>query len=92
VTVKRIAQAAGCSVRALQLAFRRFRNTTPMDALLRIRLEQAHEQILQSDGSQSVIAIAANYGFTNPGRFADQYRRVFGEYPSEALRARALRI
>jgi hypothetical protein len=41
LTIADIAQAAGCSVRALQMAFDRFRGTTPMAALRRIRLEQS---------------------------------------------------
>src|SRR6516225_8020521 len=36
LTIVEIAQAAGCSVRALQLAFQRFRGTTPMAILRRI--------------------------------------------------------
>jgi AraC-like DNA-binding protein len=89
VTIAEIAQAAGCSIRALQVAFRRFRNTTPMEALRHMRLEQAHAEIIRADGPLSVIEIAAKYGFANPGRFANQYKRAFGEYPSQVLRARA---
>jgi AraC-like DNA-binding protein len=90
VTIEMVTRAAGCSVRALQLAFRRFRNITPMEALRRIRLEQAQEEIARSDGSRSVIEVAAKFGFTNPGRFSEQYKRTFGELPSDALRRRAL--
>ena len=39
LTIGEIAQAAGCSTRALQLAFRAWRDTTPMRELNRIRLE-----------------------------------------------------
>jgi AraC-like DNA-binding protein len=89
VTIEMMAQAAGCSVRALQLAFRHFRHTTPTEALRSIRLQQAREEIVRSDGSRSVIEVAARFGFTNPGRFADHYKRAFGELPSEALRRRS---
>jgi AraC-like DNA-binding protein len=89
LTVEDIAAVAGCSVRALQLAFRRFRNTTPMQALRRIRLRLAYEAMMQCDGSVSVSEVAARYGFTNAGRFAAEHRRAFGQYPSEALQSRA---
>jgi AraC-like DNA-binding protein len=92
VSIEKVAQAAGCSVRALQLAFRRFRKTTPMEALRRVRLEQAREDIVRPDGSRSVIEVAAKFGFANPGRFASQYKRAFGEYPLEALGRRSLRL
>jgi AraC-like DNA-binding protein len=88
-TVESVARAAGCSVRALQLGFRRFRNTTPMSALRRARLERARNEIVRSDGSLSVIDVAARHGFGNAGRFSDIYRHAFGEYPSETLRVRS---
>jgi transcriptional regulator GlxA family with amidase domain len=89
LTVESIAQAAGCSIRALQLGFRRFRNTTPLAALRQARLERARNDIMRSDGSLSVLSVAARHGFGNPGRFSDFYRQAFGEYPSETMRARA---
>jgi AraC-like DNA-binding protein len=89
-TVESVARAAGCSVRALQLGFRRFRNTTPMSALRRARLERARNEIVRSDGSLSVIDVAARHGFGNAGRFSDTYRHAFGEYPSETLRVQSL--
>ena len=82
LTVEDIASAAGCSTRALQAAFRCFRGISPMAALRRIRLELAHQDIMRSNGSCSVSEIATRYGFSNPGRFSNQYWRVFGEYPS----------
>jgi AraC-like DNA-binding protein len=89
MTIERIARAAGCSVRALQLGFRRFRNTTPMSALRQARLERARNEIVRSDGSLSVIDVATRHGFGNAGRFSDIYRQAYGESPSETLRARA---
>jgi AraC-like DNA-binding protein len=91
ITVESVARAASCSVRALQLGFRRFRNTTPLAVLRQARLQRARNEIMRSDGSLSVLGLAARHGFGNPGRFSDMYRQAFGEYPSETLRARALR-
>ena len=88
LTIEAIADAAGCSVRALQLAFRRFRGTTPMAALQRLRLEAAREEMLRAERAQSLARIAAEYGFSNPSRFAQMFRRAYGAYPSEALKAR----
>src|SRR5262249_7056358 len=89
IPVESIAHAAGCSVRALQLAFRRFRGISPTEALRRVRLELAYQAIMRSDGSASVTDVATRYGFSNPGRFANQYLQAFGEYPSMTLRQRA---
>ncbi|MCP3470140.1 helix-turn-helix transcriptional regulator [Bradyrhizobium sp. CCGUVB1N3] len=91
LTAEDIANAAGCSSRALQAAFRRFRGTSPMAALRRIRLELAHEAIMRSDGSISIAEIATRYGFTNSGRFATQYQRAFGAFPSRIGNGRPVR-
>jgi transcriptional regulator GlxA family with amidase domain len=62
VTVEEIAQEAGCSVRALQLAFRPFRDITPTETLRRIRLEQARDEILRWNESSSVIELPRSSG------------------------------
>jgi AraC-like DNA-binding protein len=85
LTIDAIANTAGCSVRALQIAFRRFRGTTPMAAMQRFRLEAARADILRRTGTQTLAGIAAAYGFSHPGRFAQLFRRVYGAYPSEVL-------
>jgi transcriptional regulator GlxA family with amidase domain len=72
-------------VRALQMAFDRFRGMTPMAALRRIRLEEARSEILNDGRTESIARIAAGHGFSTPSRFAQLYRRTYGVYPSEAL-------
>ena len=84
-----VAQAAGCSVRALQLSFRRFRDTTPAAAMRRARLEAAQQALVCGETEVTVGEVARRYGFTNPGRFASLYRATFGTFPAEALRRRA---
>jgi len=93
VKLSQIAEAAGCSVRALQLAFRTFRDTTPMALLRQARLERAHAELLQSNpGATTVTEIAVKYGFFNIGRFARDYRIAFGQSPSETLRVMPKRV
>jgi AraC-like DNA-binding protein len=86
LTIVEIARTAGCSVRALQVAFQQFRGTTPMAALRRIRLEEARREMLHSGQTESIACIAAGHGFSTPSRFAQLFRRTYGVYPSEALR------
>jgi AraC-like DNA-binding protein len=86
LTIAEIADAAGCSIRALQMAFRSFRETTPMRALQRARLEQARADVLRADQRVSLARIAAEHGFSNPSRFAQLFRRTYGVYPSQATR------
>lgn len=88
LTIVQIADAAQCSVRALQMAFRRFRGTTPMAALRRIRLDEARNEMLRAGRPESLGRIAAGHGFSNPGRFAQLFRRTYGAYPSTVIGSR----
>jgi AraC-like DNA-binding protein len=82
-----VARAAGVSARALQLAFRRFRDTTPIAQLRALRLERARRALADAgrDGG-SVTAVAAAQGFGSLSRFEANYKARFGEAPSETLR------
>ncbi|HVX42388.1 MAG TPA: AraC family transcriptional regulator [Mycobacteriales bacterium] len=88
LTVGQIAAAAGVGARALHDGFRRHFQTTPMARLRRIRLENAHRQLQAADPTTgaTVAGIAAAWGFGKPGRFATQYRRIYGVPPSHTLR------
>ena len=37
------------------------------------------------DDRDTVPAVAARWGFTNPGRFAAAYRQAYGRQPSDTL-------
>lgn len=84
-----IARAAFVTVRAVQLAFRRHLDTTPMVYLRQIRLERAHEQlgVTNPDDGTTIGQIAARWGFADPSRFTALYRRTYDELPSHTLRS-----
>ncbi|MEM7299554.1 MAG: AraC family transcriptional regulator [Pseudomonadota bacterium] len=84
VTLDQIAREAGCSERALQNAFKSFRDITPMVALREIRLCRAHRDLCE--GTESVTQIALKWGFSNLGRFAALYQEKYGEKPSVSLK------
>lgn len=87
LTLSDIARAAYVTPRALQLAFRRHLDTTPMAYLRRARLGRARDDLRAAapgDG-QTVTAIAGRWGFTS-SRFTEQYRAAYGELPSHTLR------
>lgn len=82
-----IAAAAGVTIRAVQLAFRRHRDTTPLGYLRQVRLDYAHRQLAAADPQrESVTAVAYQWGFANSSRFAAYYRQTFGVLPSHTLR------
>jgi AraC-like DNA-binding protein len=86
IALHEVANAAGCSVRSLQLGFRRFRDTTPATAVRRARLEAARQILAFGESPGTVTDIAYQYGFTNPGRFAGLYKDTFGVSPADDLR------
>lgn len=89
VDLTAIAEAARVGPRALQRAFRRDLDRTPLQYLREIRLARAHEELCATDPATgaTVSAVAARWGFGHPGRFATAYRVRFGRSPHETLRA-----
>lgn len=83
-----IAQASRISARSLQLAFRQFRGTTPMEHLRRLRLEGARSELRQGVPGTTVADVAYRWGFSHHGMFARRYAKLFGESPSATLRSR----
>lgn len=88
LTLERIAAAVGCSVRTLSEGFRQARGTTPMNFLRRTRLEGVHSDLSRADSPDTVSELALHWGFNHLGRFSMDYRRRFGEAPSDTLRRR----
>ncbi len=83
-----VAAAAGCSVRSLQIVFRKFRETTPLLAIRQFRLEAAREALHSSDSEVTLTAVALRFGFSNPGRFTRFYKAAFGESPLQVISRR----
>ncbi|MEV6206187.1 helix-turn-helix transcriptional regulator [Kitasatospora sp. NPDC051914] len=85
-----ISAAAFVTPRALQYAFRRHLDTTPLAHLRRVRLDAAHRDLLAADpATATVTEIAARWGFGHPGRFAASYREAYRTAPHSTLAARA---
>jgi len=88
ITLEDIAAAARITVRGLQAAFARHRDTSPSGYLRRVRLHRAHQDLQTGDPTRgdTVAGIARRWGFTAPGRFAAEYRTLFGQSPAHTLR------
>jgi AraC-like DNA-binding protein len=83
-----LARTLGVSSRALQRAFERSGHPSPMAYLRRVRLEHVHAELAAHlPDSATVTTVAVRWGFLHLGRFAGQYRELYGESPSQTLRA-----
>lgn len=86
LSLENLVDIGGVSARALFDGFRKFRGTSPMAYLKAVRLERARQDLIQASPDATVTAIACRWGFYQFGRFAAQYRAMFGELPSETIR------
>jgi AraC family transcriptional regulator, ethanolamine operon transcriptional activator len=88
-TLYDLSRISGLRLRSLINAFQAVTGMSPMAYLKRQRLNGVHQSLLVSDQSQTrIIDVAANWGFWHMGHFTADYRKMFGETPSETLRNR----
>ena len=78
-----VCREAGCSARALQLAFRQHAGQGPMEFLRELRLDRVRTELQTASTQTGVRDVAQKYGFLHLGHFAAQYRARFGERPSD---------
>ncbi len=89
IDISDLVAAGGVSGRAIYEGFRRFRDTSPMAYLRLVRLRRAREDLLAGGPDVTVASVATRWYFFELGRFAGQYRALYGETPSQTLRRRA---
>ena len=87
-----LAAIAGVSSRTLQRQFRTFLGKTPGAALRDVRFECARRELLQGLPDAKVMDVALRCGFPHCGRFSTEYRRRYGEAPSQTLKRQAVFI
>jgi AraC-like DNA-binding protein len=86
ITLTDIVEASGVPGRTLLKHFQSIQGVSPMQYLRKARLEKVNETLLKSGANASVTEVAMTWGFSHLGRFSSEYRRRFGEHPSETLR------
>ncbi len=85
VGLAEIARRSGYSLRSLELIFRRGVGMTPGRWFMTARLNGALRDLLTCDQSCTVSDVALKWGFQHMSRFAQYYRKAFGELPSDTL-------
>jgi len=87
LSLSAICGAVGVAARTLNLACQEFLGEGPMQYARGRRLDLVRLRLLASDPARTqVTSVAMHYGFWELSRFAQAYRRRFGERPSETLR------
>jgi AraC-like DNA-binding protein len=85
ITISDIAEGTGIAGRTLFQYFRHFKGTSPMRYLREQRFEKVRDALQRAEPKEGVATIAASWGFAHLGRFAVEYRRRYGETPSQTL-------
>jgi AraC-like DNA-binding protein len=84
--ISALCRALAVSERTLRKAFYRTHGIPPCRHLRMMRLSQARRALLSADPDiVTVTEIATGFGFIELGRFSVEYRKVFGESPSQTL-------
>jgi AraC-like DNA-binding protein len=84
--VSALCQVIGVSERTLRKAFLRVHGSPPCRHLRMLRLSSARRALLSADGTLAkVTEIAMSFGFAELGRFSVEYKKAFGESPSQTL-------
>ena len=87
VSISKLCHLAGVSERTLQYAFQEYYGVTPKTYLKNYQLNLVRRKLLDTRSYNTPISdIANDFGFWHMGQFAADYRKLFGELPSETLR------
>ncbi len=84
IAVADMAEAAGLSRYVFLRQFKAQTGTTPYRYLLERRLDCARELLLSGD--HSVLSVALELEFKDPGRFSRAFRQRFAQAPSQLLK------
>ena len=83
VTIEDLVAISGVAGRTLYKHFRDFTGLAPMAYLRKVRFERVRTELQEAGPMDSITNLALKWGFRHAGRFSVEYRRIFGESPSE---------
>ena len=90
ITAVELCSLADCSQRWLEQSFKMRFGVTPKAYVKFLRLARLRRDLQQPPCGerQTIIELASAYGFWHMGQLAADYRKVYGELPSDTLKRR----
>jgi AraC family ethanolamine operon transcriptional activator len=86
LTLPELAAIIGTTPRTLQRAFKETLHISPLKYLRLSRMNAVQKMLLKGDkNDKSVTEVALDWGFKELGRFACEYKQLFGENPATTL-------
>jgi AraC-like DNA-binding protein len=88
ITAVELCTLAGCSQRWLEQSFKMRFGITPKAYVKYLRLARLRRDLQQPPCGerQAVVELASAYGFWHMGQLAADYRKVYGELPSDTMK------
>ena len=88
LSILEVCSRVGTSRRKLNYCFQDVLGTTPIKYLRSLRLNSVRRAIRQAAPGVTIQDIASHWGFWHLSQFAQDYKHLFGELPSDTLRQR----
>lgn len=86
INIEALCTMSGASWATLQRAFAQEFGVTPSSYIKSRRLAAVQSELIRAGHSAKISDVANRWGFWHMGSFASDYRKQFGELPSETLR------
>ncbi len=83
LTVERLCMASAGSMSTLERAFAEHFGVSPKRYLMLSRFSGVRRALLNITDTRSITSVANEWGFWHMGKFAADYKRIFGQLPSE---------
>jgi len=88
-TISDLLRELNISARTLQYHFKQKLGLTPKQYLQYLRLNTIRHELLRANAQRcSVSDVALKYGFFHSSHFSSEYKKLFGETPSQTLSSR----
>jgi AraC family transcriptional regulator, ethanolamine operon transcriptional activator len=91
VSIAQLSSVSGVSERSLRNAFYDVCTTSPKRYLRLLQLHQVRRALRAPKDAATVTDVATLHGFFELGRFAGEYKALFGEVPSQTLQRARIR-
>ena len=85
LTIAELCGAVGVSWRTLDYAFKEHFGISPKRYLMAVRLNAVRKELSSMPSRVTVASVASRWGFWHMSQFAKEYKKFFGELPSETL-------
>ena len=84
IQIENLALKFKISEKTMQTAFRKLFGYTPKKFIKLLKMNLAHQDIIEVNNTKTISTIAMKYGFRNFGLFAREYKQLYGALPSES--------